>query len=286
MLILTTLLPFFIVGSLVLLAFTIAYRISDADCRTVGEDSLSECYLSTIQMSFSGSDETESVLDIIFGVVAIVILLNVVIAIVGDVWQVATEEASELYWTFRVGYLLETRVFGLFQKKVSRNRNLVCFTGLTDLIDHMEDIRLIDKAIWEEGNYASVETRNQYMHPELYFIPDIAKEIRKAHSLEADMYWAQHEDQNEEQELVALVKVGRVLLVLGRFISRVILYIFLLALGVPFCGWFWPVNFRRHMLSLGIGNIADNQKAEDSKAEGENTADEAGKENSSKIWKC
>jgi hypothetical protein len=124
------------------------------------------------------------------------------------------------------------------------------------------------------------------MHPELYFIPDIAKEIRKAHSLEADMYWAQHEDQNEEQELVALVKVGRVLLVLGRFISRVILYIFLLALGVPFCGWFWPVNFRRHMLSLGIGNIADNQKAEDSKAEGENTADEAGKENSSKIWKC
>ena len=150
MLILTTLLPFFIVGSLVLLAFTIAYRISDADCRTVGEDSLSECYLSTIQMFFSGSDETESVLDIIFGVVAIVILLNVVIAIVGDVWQVATEEASELYWTFRVGYLLETRVFGLFQKKVSRNRNLVCFTGLTDLIDHMEDIRLIDKAIWEE----------------------------------------------------------------------------------------------------------------------------------------
>jgi len=99
------------------------------------------------------------------------------------------------------------------------------------------------------------------------------------------MYWAQHEDDNEEQELVALAKVGRVLLVLGRFISRVILYIFLLALGLPFCGWFWPVNFRRSVLSLGIGNMteqSDNQKAEDSKTEGENIIDEAGKENSSK----
>ena len=142
--------PFFIVGSLVLLAFTIAYRISDADCRTVGEDSLGECYLSTIQMFFSGSDETESVLDIIFGVVAIVILLNVVIAIVGDAWQRATEEASQMYWTFRVGHLLETRVFGVFQKKVKRNRYLLCFQGLADLIDQMADIRLIDNVIWEE----------------------------------------------------------------------------------------------------------------------------------------
>jgi hypothetical protein len=75
---------------------------------------------------------------------------------------------------------------------------------------------------------------------------------------------------------VALAKVGRVLLVLSRFISRVILYIFLLALGLPFCGWFWPVNFRRSILSLGIGNMqSDNQKAEDSKTEGGNATDEA-----------
>lgn len=83
---------------------------------------------------------------------------------------------------------------------------------------------------------------------------------------------------------MALAKVGRVLFVLGRFISHVILYIFLLALGLPFCGWFWPVSFRRGVLSLGVGNMktqSDNQKAEDSKTEGGNTSNEACEENSS-----
>jgi len=145
--------PFFIVGSLVLLAFTIAYRISDADCQTEGavecscQSSLRECYLATVQMFFNGSDETKRALDIIFGVVAIVILLNVVIAIVGDAWERATAKASSLYFTFRVGYLLEARMFGLLQKKVKRNGYLF---RLTDLIDKMADIRLIDKVIWEE----------------------------------------------------------------------------------------------------------------------------------------
>ena len=77
LLILTTLVPFFIVGSLLLLAFTLAYRISDHDCQEAVcycKDSLKKCYLYTLQQFFSGSDDTAGALDIIFGVVAIVIV--------------------------------------------------------------------------------------------------------------------------------------------------------------------------------------------------------------------
>ena len=83
-----TLVPFFIVSSLLLLAFTYGFRVQgQEEC-----PNLRECYHWTLQGFFSGADETNDILDILFGVVAIVVLLNVVIAIVSEAWDVSSEK--------------------------------------------------------------------------------------------------------------------------------------------------------------------------------------------------
>ena len=86
------LVPFFIVSSLLLLAFTYSYRMRGAEaCDTLGT-----CFQFTLQGFFSGPEETSNLLDMAFGIVVIIVLLNVVIAVVGDAWDSATDRASEV----------------------------------------------------------------------------------------------------------------------------------------------------------------------------------------------
>lgn len=74
-----TLIPFFAVSLLLLLDFAYSFRMSgDRDkC-----DTLTNCYLGVLQSFFAGADGTKDALDVLFGIVVIVVLLNVVIAIV------------------------------------------------------------------------------------------------------------------------------------------------------------------------------------------------------------
>jgi len=269
LLILTTLVPFFTISSLLLLAFTYSFRISgnhDDACTT-----LSRCYLWTLQGFFSGSDDTKSILDILFGIVAIIILLNVVVAIVGDAWEQATDEASSMYWSFRVSYLLESRAFAIIQKKVMK-RGFV--TRISEKIDEVQGIVFNGNVTWSKGVYSQVSTKAQYERPELYFHSETAFKVKNARSLKSDLHWAKIESKErvnkqkiiqekiergeiltgEEKWTKALVSNGVILrnIALFRFIYRATLYLFLIVLGIPFGGWFWPVGFRQGVLSLGI----------------------------------
>jgi len=67
---------------------------------------------------------------------------------VGDAWERASDKASSMYWTFRVGYIHQTRVFGILRKKAKNC--LVDLTRLTDWIDNRPDIRFTDEVIWEK----------------------------------------------------------------------------------------------------------------------------------------
>jgi len=271
LLILTTLIPFFIVGSLLLLAFTIAYRISlngsfDEVTRLLEEDdgiqvdcsgSLWSCFLWTLQSFFNGSDDTSTVLDVVFGVVAIVILLNVVIAIVGDAWDNATEKASTMYWSFRVGYILQTRISGVGKKKLER----MCkgIGSLAHLIDEMPNVKIQDDVVWSKGYYTKVTSSEHYFNPELYFIDDDITRVKNARSLQADIYWAGRQAEEEYRgvkdasgtavQLDALKNAGYYMFI---FFIRFILYAILIVLGAVTAGFFWPRNFRKGILTLGV----------------------------------
>jgi len=45
-------------------------------------DTLTHCYLDVMQSFFAGAEGTKDLLDVLFGIVVIVVLLNVLIAIV------------------------------------------------------------------------------------------------------------------------------------------------------------------------------------------------------------
>ena len=80
----STLVPFFIVSSLLLLAFAYGFYVQgNESCETI-----TKCYGYVLAGFFNGSDDdTDDLLDIMFGVIAIVVLLNVVIAIVSEAWD-------------------------------------------------------------------------------------------------------------------------------------------------------------------------------------------------------
>ena len=74
-----TLIPFLTVAGLVLLVFAFSYRMIGGypSCET-----LWLCYLTVLQAFFAGAEQTKGPLDVSFGIIVIVVLLNVVIAIV------------------------------------------------------------------------------------------------------------------------------------------------------------------------------------------------------------
>jgi len=221
----------------------------------------------TLQGFFSGSDDTKDYLDILFGIFCIVILLNVVIAIVGDAWELATDTASSMYWSFRVSYLVESRIFAIIQKNFMNGGMM---NKLSNAIDGVKDIAVTDHVTWSKGVYSQVTSKAQYDQPDQYFDEDTAAKILQAHSLQADLYWVQVESKNqkhikkkekggltsEEKKMEAsrtrastgIMRVG----VVFTFFMRCLLYIVLIALGIVTGGWFWPVSFRRGVLSLGL----------------------------------
>lgn len=74
-----TLIPFFAVSFLLLLAFAYSFRMSGDRAKC---DTLTHCYLDVMQSFFAGAEGTKDLLDVLFGIVVIVVLLNVLIAIV------------------------------------------------------------------------------------------------------------------------------------------------------------------------------------------------------------
>jgi len=233
LLIFNTLIPFFIVSLLLLLAFAYAFRVwGQADCHSLGR-----CYYAVLQGFFSGTDETSNAIDVLFGFVAIIILLNVVIAIVDEAWGSAAEHATQLYWDFRLDFLSGVRYFSVLTEKV-------CPGGLLDtlgtLIDKMENVNYGDDIGWSKPPYNEVKTKAQYDRPYEWFVPDLAKQVMRTHSLQADLYWSKIKGREEKYSLARITCI-RFIVILKCLISLVV-YFVLIILGIFTAGFFWPKN--------------------------------------------
>lgn len=65
-----------------------------------------------------GAKESLSALDFFFGVIVVIVLLNVIIAVVSDEWAKADEEANASFWTYRLDLIIdETRGLRYFSRK-------------------------------------------------------------------------------------------------------------------------------------------------------------------------
>ena len=261
-----TLIPFFIVSALLLLAFAYGFRVffnhKDCDieeCENMCEESLIRCYYWVLGGFFSGAEATNSdALDILFGVTAIVILLNVVIAIVSDAWELSSGQSQSLFWKFRLEFLSESRLFTYVDKVIFRGTHL---DGLSQVVDRMPDINIADETPWIQKPFNVIKSKKEYDRPEDYFQPELARRIRKGHSLKADLYWIKMDIANAESQQLTNNTAGntgtfktsclRCQAVMKWFFLSV-LYFLLIILGIPTGGWFWPKNFRRRVLAIGL----------------------------------
>jgi len=183
------------------------------------------------------------VINVVFGIVAFLVLLHVVIAIVDKAWTSAADQSSQLYWNFRLEFLSEVRYFFIIKQYISVNK----LEKLATLIDNVDTIRYINHADWSKKPYNRILKRENYIKPFEWFTPDLASEITSAHSLQGDLYWIKREEDDSDQ----IFHWDRVK-VITKWMMSSFLYLILILLGILTAGFFWPKNFRKGVLSLGI----------------------------------
>lgn len=255
-----TLIPFFVVSFLVLLAFAFGFRMSGT--RGDSCDTLGNCFYFVMQSFFAGADDTTDYLDILYGILVIVVLLNVVIAIVEQAWEEAAKETGRLFWTYRLEFLTENRAFAsAFVSKSDTKASAGKLSRILDRIDSVENIAFSNYTSWTKPPFNSVKSREMYEKPHDFFQEPIASMVKATHSAAATLYWIK----TDSKELEA-AKVGggelywmRVKVIL-RFIYSSIVYLILIILGVLTCGWFWPVNARKAILTVGL--VMENEHEE------------------------
>jgi hypothetical protein len=64
-------------------------------------------FLSTFTAFVGEPSKSQNWLDVFFGIVTVVVLLNVVIAIISREWDDATRDASAVFWQYRLNFLFE-----------------------------------------------------------------------------------------------------------------------------------------------------------------------------------
>jgi len=122
------LIPFAVITGVLLAAFAYLYFVQSnvsqwedcGKCRGLetmtedcdgcdGHETLLASFLTTFASFVGGPDDTPTLLDVIYGVVTVIILLNVVIAIISKAWDDATEikNARRVFWKYRINLFYE-----------------------------------------------------------------------------------------------------------------------------------------------------------------------------------
>merc|ERR1712150_210534 len=110
-----------------------------------------------------------------------------------------------------------------------------------------DEVRYIDNVNWLKEPFNKVKSKTQYDNPDAWFIPDIAKQIKAAHSLQADLGWNEKELKSGKKRFIVVFK----------WLNLFVFYCVLIILGSISAGYFWPKSFRKRVLSLGIEDAYD-----------------------------
>ena len=243
--ILTTLFTFAVVTALLLLSFAYAFFVEqrlDGDGAVIRD--LGKAYLYTLEGFFSGPNATQNIIDIIFGVIAVIVLLNVVIAIVSNAWDKAGEQAGIVFWNYRLTFLAHHETaFGPLQElcehkfRMDGNDRISRFLRW---IDSTKDIRIRDPVKWSAKPFDLVTGYEEYLKPDLYFSADVAELISNSRSLQGEIFWMLLEKPDN--------KSVSTMVVVGNWVGEAAFYGLLIVLGLPTLGILWPQRFRSALL--------------------------------------
>ena len=129
-------LPFLMISGATLIVFTFLYFVNFSKLQTPDGEYPYATFRGSFYKSYAdfvgGPDYIEYELDIIFGIVIVLILLNVVIAIVTDAWKRATDpaHAKQVFWRYRLNFILDVT-----RGTSSRDSFFACLKWIDDLGD-------------------------------------------------------------------------------------------------------------------------------------------------------
>lgn len=157
-----------------------------------------------------------------------------VIAVVCEEWDMASEQSIKIFWKFRLDKLSELQSFERFNHVDSmKDIKDGWIKSLFEYLDIKKTLMGVKyKNIgWTKKPFSQVEYRTQYEHPEKYFHDDLCKKINQSRSLEADLYWLEREG--------GAGRGGKVKVVL-KWIGKCILYVLIITMGAFTFGLLFP----------------------------------------------
>ena len=265
-----SLIPFFIVSIIFITCFTYIFRVLawyDDDPGKEGINTMeTECQISFQKCLFQvleaflsgGSDANDRLVDTIFGLIIILVLLTIIIAIVSDAWGSAEKKASHFYWVSRISFLVDINDRPWMNK---------LFCGLCDIRGKksvittvLERIDGFDRELFKENYsfswtkdapYNQVSELDEYYRPHEYFFKDDADKIKAAHSLRSEIFWIKNEEIGFCHTWTRIVRAT------VKWICYDVLYCLLLVLGFCTGGFLWPNRVRRNIFSYGYKSNKD-----------------------------
>lgn len=202
-------------------------------------DSLGTCFMGVLSAFLSGgTEELNDFNDVFFGLIIVLVVLNVVIAIVSDAWDTAKDEATDLYWQGRLNFLLEMRSIIRFLESQEAPEIL---KKLDEIPSVMGKSAIANISWTRDYPYHLVDTKAEYDNPKVFFSPEIADVILKAKSPANDLRWLALD---EKEHRIAQVKVSI------KWFGIYILDFFLIIIGFVTFGLLWSEHKRVWLLSF------------------------------------
>jgi len=186
---------------------------------------------------------------VFFGIMVVVILLNVVIAIVSDAWEDAKALTGTSFWQSRVNFLAESGFDYQSKTKFS----------FFEWLDSLHFVPVNEQIPWhKEEPYKSVKCKEHHDSPRHYFTLKNAVKIEEARSLESTLFWVRAKSiANEENVVVTNAKlVGPTI---AWFMGNLTYGVFII-LGFPTLGILWPSDWRTYILSIATDTEGEEEE--------------------------
>ena len=116
------------------------------------------CFKVVVEKFVLGEWDSDShLVNIVYGFILLLILTNVVIAIISDVWAQSADTASSLFWRSRLTFLSELTVLD----KVGKSKFWTKFHLLLEKIDRVKIPKVVDRISWSNTAPYSFVTKQK-----------------------------------------------------------------------------------------------------------------------------
>jgi hypothetical protein len=116
------------------------------------------CFVVVVEKFLLTDWESEQpYVNIIYGLILFLVLMNVVIAIVSDAWGDSADIAAQVFWRSRLKFLSELTVL----KKIGISKFWTRFSRVLERIDNVKWPKIVDRISWSKTSPYNLVTKQK-----------------------------------------------------------------------------------------------------------------------------